>query len=274
MSLATLLQAAAIQLAALSLIMTGAWWVQRRTRNSGFVDAVWTFGLGLVGIASALAPLDGSDTTVRQMVVAIIMLAWSVRLGFHIVRRSLGRADDPRYAALIRRWGSHASVQMFILLQKQALVTLPMASAVFVAAHNPAPFGRMLDFLGLMVVILGIVGETVSDRQLQSWIEARQEKDRIFDDGLWRLSRHPNYFFEWVFWLAFPFFAVDLDGGYESGWLALVAPVCMYLLLVHITGIPPLEHHMVAKHGDAYRNYQARTRAFFPLPKQPRGEAE
>lgn len=268
MSLLTVLAVAVAQLVALSLIMAGAWVIQQRTRNSGFVDAIWTFGLGAVGIVSALAPLTASGTTTRQIVVALIMLAWSLRLGIHIMRRSRGRSDDPRYAALIRQWVSHASRQMFILLQKQALVTLPLALSILVAAHNPAPFGRVQDWLGILVIFAGIVGEGLADRQLHNWLATHKEGERICDRGLWRWSRHPNYFFEWVFWLAFPFFAIALSGGYAPGWLTLAAPVCMYWLLVHVSGIPPLEQHMVAKHGDAYRAYQARTRAFFPLPKR------
>lgn len=266
MSLGALLLAVSLLLVALSLIMAGAWLVQQRTGNSGLVDAVWTFGLGLLGIVSALVPLHDEAPTTRQIVVALIMLVWSLRLGLHIVRRSLGREDDPRYASLIRRWGSHARWQMFLLLQKQAIVTLPMALAVFVAAHNPEPFGRALDWLGIAVIVIGIVGEALADRQLRAWIVTKKEGERICDRGLWRWSRHPNYFFEWVFWLAFPFFAIDLGYEYSGGWLALAAPVCMYWLLVHVSGIPPLEEHMVEKHGDAYRDYQARTRAFVPLP--------
>lgn len=273
MSLLFVLYVVLVQLVALSMIMAFAWWIQSRTGNSGFVDAVWTFGLGLVGVVSALVPLSSADLTTRQVVIAIIMLIWSLRLGVHIVQRSMGRADDPRYAALFRQWGPHASRQMFILLQKQALVTVPMTLAVFIAAHNPAPFGQFLDWLGLLVIVAGIVGEGVADRQLRSWLATRSANERICDRGLWRWSRHPNYFFEWVFWLAFPFFAIDLSGGYSAGLLAFAAPVCMYWLLVHVSGIPPLEQHMVAKHGDAYRAYQARTSAFFPLPTRSVREA-
>jgi steroid 5-alpha reductase family enzyme len=270
MNLLTILIAILAQMVALSLIMTVAWAIQQRTHNSGFVDATWTFGLGLVGIVSALVPLGG-ETTTRQIVVAIVMLAWSLRLGLHIVRRSLARDDDPRYAALIRQWGSHARRQMFILLQKQALVTLPMAIAIFVAAHNPEPFPRPQDLLAIFVVIVGVLGERLADGQLSGWLASRKEGERICDVGLWRWSRHPNYFFEWVFWLAFPLLAISLS-GYPSGWLALGAPVCMYWLLVHVSGIPPLEQHMIAKYGNAYRAYMERTSAFFPLPPRRSGK--
>lgn len=264
MSISAVLIVGLGQWMALAAIMAAAWAIQQSTRNSGFVDATWTFGLGLVGIASALAPFPEAATTGRQMLVAALIAAWSLRLGTHILRRSFARADDPRYAALIRQWGSHARGQMFVLLQKQAIVTVPLALAIFLAAHNPAPLFRLQDYLALAVILIGISGEAVADRQLTAWMATRGDRDRICDQGLWRWSRHPNYFFEWMVWLSLPLLAIG--GGYPLGWLALAAPACIYWLLVYVSGIPPLEEHMLAKHGAAYRAYQARTAAFFPLP--------
>jgi len=267
MDLLTLLAVLVAQMVALSAIMAGGWWIQQSTRNSGFVDAVWTFGLGSVGAVSAFLPLNGG-TTPRQIIVGSIVLAWSLRLGIYILRRSVERGDDPRYAALNRQWGRYASRQMFALLQKQALVGLPMALSIFIAAHNPAPFGRMQDWLGMIVIVTGILGEALADRQLRQWMATRTDPHAVCDRGLWGWSRHPNYFFEWLFWLAFPLFAIDLTGAYPYGWLVLAAPLCMYWLLTHISGIPPLEQHMVAKYGEAYRAYQRRVSAFFPVPKR------
>lgn len=264
MSLSNLLIAVAVPWAALALIMTGAWLVQQRTGNAGYIDAVWTFGLGLVGISSALIPLAGGGApTGRQWLVAAIMLAWSLRLGIHILQRSAARGDDPRYAALIKQWGARARPEMWILLQKQALVSVPLALSIFVAAHNPAPLFRAQDVLALLLLLTAIAGEALADRQLRDFVASG--KGGICDRGLWRWSRHPNYFFEWLFWLAFPLLAIDFS-GYPIGFIALAAPLCMYWLLVYVSGIPPLEAHMVAKHGGAYRTYQARTSAFFPLP--------
>ncbi|RAI25084.1 DUF1295 domain-containing protein, partial [Rhodoplanes serenus] len=82
---------------------------------------------------------------------------------------------------------------------------------------------------------------------------------RICDDGFWGWSRHPNYFFEWLTWVGVAVIALDLSGAYWIGWLALAGPACMYWLLVHVSGIPPLEEHMEARHGAAFRAYQART---------------
>ena len=88
----------------------------------------------------------------------------------------------------------------------------------------------------------------------------------ICDVGLWGWSRHPNYFFEWFGWLAYPLLAIDLGGAYPWGFVALAGPVCMYWLLVHVSGIPPLEAHMLERRRDEFRAYQARTNAFFPAP--------
>ena len=251
---------------ALSAIMTLAWLIQQRTGNSGWVDAVWTFGLGLVGVASALAPIAQSGVQPRQMIAAAFAAIWAARLGVHIASRSAKIADDPRYADLIKGWGADARRQMFILLQKQALVSIPLAFTIFVAAHNPAPGLTIYDGLAILVMAVAILGEGLADWQLQTFKANADNKGGINDVGLWRWSRHPNYFFETFGWLAYPLLAIDLSGNYPWGWLALAGPACMYWLLVYVSGIPPLEQHMLRTRGDKFRAYQSRTNAFFPAP--------
>jgi len=268
MSFSTILFVSALQWAALALIMAGAFLVQQRTGNSGFIDAIWTFGLGFVGIASSLAPVGSGDTSTRQLLVALLILVWSARLGSHIMRRSLTRVDDPRYGALIEGWGADARRELLVLAEKQAIVTVPLALSIFLAAHNPVPLLRFQDGIAVAIVLVAIAGEGLADRQLRDFIASPVKTGRVCDRGLWAWSRHPNYFFEWTFWLAFPLLAIDLGGGYAAGWFALLAPACMYWLLVYVSGIPPLEEHMVKSYGDAYRRYQAQTSAFFPLPPQ------
>lgn len=251
--------------AALSAIMTGAWIVWHRTRNSGWVDATWTFGLGAVGCCGALKAFAVPMTT-RQLLVAGLLVLWSLRLGLHIARRTAGIADDPRYAKLLREWGGSAPLQMFWLLQKQALVSIPLAVSVILAAWNPLPVFRTQDFFAVFILIVAIAGEGVSDVQLRRFRADPANCNRICDVGLWGWSRHPNYFFEWFGWLSYPLFAINLGGHYPWGWIAIAGPVCMYWLLVHISGIPPLEEHMLQRRHDAFRSYQARTNAFFPAP--------
>jgi steroid 5-alpha reductase family enzyme len=252
---------------ALSAIMTSAWLVWRATRNSGWIDTVWTFGLGAVGCAGALTPsLFQAGLTMRQALVAGLIAAWSLRLGLHIARRTSGITDDPRYAKLARDWGASAQRQMFLLAQKQALVSIPLALSMVLAAWNPAPGLRVQDVLGLIVLMIGIGGETLADAQLRRFRADPANRNQVCDAGLWSWSRHPNYFFEWFGWLSYPLLAIAPGGSYPFGYAALLGPICMYWLLVHISGIPPLEAHMLERRHDEFRAYQARTNAFFPSP--------
>ena len=249
---------------ALSIVMAVAWVAQQRTGNSGWVDTAWTFGLAAVGIAAAMSPLASGPSEQRQMLVAVFLAAWAARLGGHIAVRTMHITDDPRYAALIRGWGADGRRQMFWLLQKQALVSIPLATSVFLAAHNPSLAWRLQDWLAVVVMLVSLSGEAMADWQLRRFARDGNGRAKVCDVGLWRYSRHPNYFFEWLGWTAYPLLAIDFSGGYAFGYLALAGPVCIYWLLVHVSGIPPLEEHMLASRGDAYRAYQGRTNAFFP----------
>jgi steroid 5-alpha reductase family enzyme len=251
---------------ALSIIMGAAWRVQKATGNTGWIDVFWTFGLGFVATVASLVPLsDTAFPTARQIMVAILIALWSLRLGWHILIRTQTIGDDPRYRQLILDWGQDADRQMFYQLQKQAGVSVVLAIAVALAAHNPAPGLNVQDGLGLMILLLGIFGEAVADRQLRRFKADPANRNSVCDSGLWHWSRHPNYFFEWICWLAYPLIAINLSGDYPYGWIAIAAPAFMYWALVYISGIPPLEAHMLRTRGDSFRSYQQRTPAFFPV---------
>jgi steroid 5-alpha reductase family enzyme len=260
------LEALAAIAVALSVLMAGAWVVQQRTGNSGWVDTIWTFSLGLVGAGSALWPVAGAAPNARQWLVAGLVAIWSLRLGAHIAIRTAGITDDPRYAAFAREWGVDSPRRMFIFLQNQGLGSIPLVFAIFVAARFPQDALRLQDYLGALILLAGIAGEALADAQLKSFREDPANQGRVCDVGLWRWSRHPNYFFEWFGWLAYP--VIALSTGYIWGWATLLAPVFMYWILVHVTGIPPLEAQMLRSRGDRYRDYQLRTSQFFPLPPQ------
>jgi steroid 5-alpha reductase family enzyme len=247
----------------LSVVMAGAWALQRATGNSGWVDAVWSFGLGLAGLVLALVP--GGPTT-RQIVVAVLIATWSVRLGLHIAQRSLKGPEDARYAALRQEWGPRFQFRIFIFLQIQAAAAALLGLSMMLAAHNPAPFPRGLDIIGIAVLVIAVAGEGVADEQLRRFKRDPANHGRLCDAGLWGWSRHPNYFFEWFGWVAYPMLAIDVSGDWYWGWLALSGPAFMYWLLVHVSGIPLLEQQMLKSRGDAFRAYQARVSPFFPLP--------
>ena len=145
-------------------------------------------------------------------------------------------------------------------------LSIPLVLSMLLAASNPVPALRVQDFVGALILVAGIVGEATADGQLRRFRADPANKGKISDTGLWSWSRHPNYFFEWFGWIAYAVIAIDLGGAYPWGWVALGGPVCMYWLLVHVSGIPPLEQHMLERHGSAFAAYQKRTSAFFPLP--------
>ncbi|MGO8908339.1 MAG: DUF1295 domain-containing protein [Bradyrhizobium sp.] len=264
------LEALAAIALSLSLLMAGAWIVQQRTGNSGWVDTIWTFSLGLVGAASALWPVAGTAPNARQWLVAASVTIWSLRLGLHIAVRTSGITDDPRYAAFAREWGVDAPRKMFVFLQNQGIGSIPLVFSIFVAAHFPAELLRPQDYLAALILLSAIAGEALADAQLKHFRQHPANQGGVCDTGLWCWSRHPNYFFEWFGWLAYPVIAISPDYGW--GWATLLAPAFMYRILVHVTGIPPLEQQMLRSRGERYRDYQSRTSLFFPLPPR-RGAA-
>ena len=260
MSIGTATLLCALELLA---IMSLAWLVQRRTGNSGWIDVAWSLGTGLAGITFALAPLDGATLGPRQFTVAGLVAAWSLRLGLHIARRSAAGIDDPRYAALRDEWGAAFALRLYLFLMIQAVVALGLAATIGLAARNPAPIG-LSDLAGAAVLILAILGEALADRQLRRFKADPARRGQVCDAGLWSWSRHPNYFFEWLCWIAYPLFA--LSGFWPWGLPALAGPALMYWALRHASGIPPLEAHMQRRYGAAFAAYAARVSVFFPIP--------
>jgi steroid 5-alpha reductase family enzyme len=257
----------AVVLVIMAVVMTAAWAAQRAAGNSGWIDVFWTFGTGAVGVLAALWPFGGSFSP-RQMLVAALVAIWALRLGTYILRRvATSREEDARYAKFKRDWGASYQTKIYGLILPQALITTIMMVSVEVAAHRPVVALDARDMLGAAILAIAIGGESLADWQLAQFKKTNTRKSAICDAGLWSWSRHPNYFFEWFGWLAYPVIAVNLSEPVTL--LTLVAPAVMFVVLRFITGVPPLEDTMLQSRGDAFRAYQTRTSAFIPLP--PKG---
>ena len=243
----------------LAAIMSAAWAVQRTTGETGWIDAVWTFGVGATGALLALLPLGGASGWRRAM-VALALALWALRLGAHIVARTRTAPDDPRYRKLIEAWGAAAPLRLFRFLQAQALVGAVLAVSVALAGHAPPAALRAQDAVGLVLFAVALAGESAADAELARFKANPANRGRICDVGLWGRSRHPNYFFEWLVWAAIAVTATE--GG--VGLLAWIAPALMYGVLRYASGVPPLEEHMARTRGEAFRAYQRRTPVFFP----------
>jgi steroid 5-alpha reductase family enzyme len=244
--------------------MAGVWAYQRAVGNGGWTDVYWSFGMGIAGVACALWPLG--ETTARQWIAGALVAAWSLRLGTHLYKRVAGAGEDPRYAAFRKDWGPDFQTRMFGFLQAQAVSGALLCLAILVAARNPEPGLVWSDVLAGLILAGGIVGEGIADSQLARFKADPGNKGKVCDAGLWGWSRHPNYFFEWVVWLAWPVMAIGPDASWAWGWLALAGPAFMAFLLIKVSGVPPLEAAMLKSRGQAYADYQARVSVFFPLP--------
>ncbi|MFN3514943.1 MAG: DUF1295 domain-containing protein [Phenylobacterium sp.] len=261
-----LILAAFMVLAMLACVMAAAWAVQAATRNGGWLDVFWTFGVGAVAAALAFAPLEALPAPLeRRLAFAVLIALWSLRLGTYLFRRTAGAPEDARYAAIRRNAGPRPQGALFGAAMAQAPAGALLVIPVGLAAHAPGPLG-WTDLAAALTLAAAIVGAGVADAQLAGFKADPRNRGKVCDRGLWRLSRHPNYVFEWLGWCAFPVAALGHGPASPWFWASLTAPALMYLLLRHVSGVPPLERSMLASRGEAYRTYQARTPIFFPIP--------
>jgi steroid 5-alpha reductase family enzyme len=246
-------------LGGMALAMALAFSLRRATGNSGWIDVTWTFAVGAVGAAISVW---ASGASLRGVVVALCALAWSARLGGHIARRTLRSGDDPRYRKLEEGWGAHAATRLFLFLQAQALVGAFLALCI--ALVGLSRFWPLRDALAAMLFFSALGGEALADAQLDRFKSDARNGARICDTGLWSRSRHPNYFFEWLTWVAAALAALDPWSSGAWSLIALAAPMLMYWTLRYASGVPPVEERMAATRGDAFQRYKAKTPEFFP----------
>lgn len=252
--------------AAASLGMIALWIVQAVRRNATIVDVAWA--AALFGAALYLGAV-GAGHPWRRAIVAGVGGVWAARLTWHLFSDRVRRRwdeEDGRYARMRAAMGRQAQVGFFVFFQVQALFVVCFAIPLAAAAWNPAPFGG-LDILGLVVGACAIGGERLADRQLAAFRRDPANAGRTCDLGLWRYSRHPNYFCEFLHWFAYVLLAV----GYGGWWFSLGGPVAMYLLIMYVTGVPHTEQQALSHRPD-YAAYQRRTNRFFPW--KPRNDHE
>ena len=243
---------------AMSAAMAGLWWYQSRKGDAGIVDVAWGLGVGLLG--TLFCWLSDQGDSHRRLLLAALVLTWSLRLSTHIAARLRRMPEDGRYQNLRQEWGVDAQKKLFGFFQLQALWSVLFALPILMAATNPSPFPRPTDWAGLALWLLAVAGESLADSQLQRFRMDPANRGQVCRIGLWRYTRHPNYFFEWLHWWVYPLLAVGAPGG----GFALAGPVVMYWFLTRVTGIPPTEAQALRSRGDAYREYQATTNSFFP----------
>jgi steroid 5-alpha reductase family enzyme len=249
-------------------MMTLLWLVSVRLRDASVVDPFWSVGFLLVTVHTAL----GTGLTPGKALLLAMVAAWAVRLFLYLLRRSRGKPEDPRYAAFRRRFGPERYwwVSFFQVFLLQGLLLVVISAPLQLAAAADAPDAvSVADLAGLALFAAGLGIEAGADAQLAAFRRARgkagaEEPKRVLDTGLWRYSRHPNYFGEALLWWGFWVASLDTP----MGWATVFAPALMTFLLVKVSGVAMLDAHMAATRPE-YAEYVRRTSAFVPRP--PRG---
>jgi steroid 5-alpha reductase family enzyme len=251
-------------------LMLLIWLLARRLHNAGIVDVAWA--AGFTPVALLYAP-TGSGMTLRRALLASMVGVWSLRLASYLyVRvRALHPREDRRYARLRSQWGAHADARMLGFFQLQALLLVLLSVPFWLICLNPRPSLAPLEWAGVVTWLLAVSGESAADRQLKRFKADPANRGAVCAVGLWRYSRHPNYFFEWLVWVAYFLMALAAP----RGWLTVYCPALMLYFLLRVTGIPLTEQLSLEAKGTAYRDYQRRTSMFVPwFPKtMPTGES-
>ncbi len=236
------------------------WWFGSKIKNYSLVDALWA---GWIGLAGLIYALFGNGTVSKRIAAGAIALIWGGRLAYHLQKRIRKHhpEEDTRYQKLREIWQGRVKSSFFWFFLAQALSVLILSLPYFLITRDSSPWGHF-ETLGLIVVIIGLAGEILSDHQMSKFKERDNRSTSVCRDGLWNYSRHPNYFFEMVIWIGLYLFAC----GSAWGWTTIFAPLSITYLLLKVTGIPPTEASALKRKGEAYREYQRTTSAFIPLP--------
>jgi steroid 5-alpha reductase family enzyme len=253
----------AVQLASLGAalgVMLGAWVASVILRDAGVADVAW--GLAFVAVAWT-AYVVGDGDPERSLLVAALVSAWGVRLAAHIAERRDG--EDRRYAAMREKHQNFALRSLWSVFGTQALIAFVISAPIQVAATDSTPTDLgVLAWLGAALCAFGIVFEAVSDFQLRSFTKEPDSSGKVMDRGLWRYSRHPNYFGEVCVWWGI--FLIALETG--SGWWTAIGPALLTFLLLRVSGVS-LTEKTISSRRPGYEDYVRRTSAFVPLP--PKG---
>lgn len=254
----------AAALTANCLIFAAAWAWCVRIRNFSPVDAIWAAAIGFTSVFFLLSENQNSKT----ITTATLIATWAARLATHLTRRIARHhpQEDSRYVKLRQHWQGRENRMFFLFFMAQAISVFLLALPFYLISADPDSSWGILHIAGAIVAVIGLVGETIADRQMTSFKSRNSDSAAVCREGLWNYSRHPNYFFESVIWIGFFLFA----SGSPWGWCAIYAPVIITVLLLKVTGIPPTEASAILRKGDAYRDYQRTTPAFFPRLRAPK----
>lgn len=234
--------------------MSLIWFWYRITNNPSVVDIGWASGLTLSG----LIYLSQSSFSIRTLTLGIALLMWGIRLGGYLwLTRIRKKHVDKRYTALSDSWTIKKPLGFFINFQLQGIFIFIVSISWYFISLNPTKNISLIDLAGLIFFIFALGLESLADLQLQQF--KKSQPGQVCNQKLWRFSRHPNCFFEWLIWCSFTLFALSSPYGV----LSIFSPLALYVIMVFIT-IPVTERESIKSRGSAYLEYQSKTPKFFP----------
>lgn len=258
----TMLWTVGIGAVALLLMMFAIWLVSVRIKNAGPVDVGWALGLAILAIWYAW---HGPGFATRKWIMAGTVTFWGLRLAIHLASRISREPEDGRYQKLRQDWqGKSVNLRFLFFFEFQALLDVFLSLPFLAVAFNEAPGLGLLEYAGIALWLVAVVGESVADAQLAAFKRDPKNRNHVCQTGLWNYSRHPNYFFEWFVWVAWAVFAL----GSPWGWAGLLCPALMLFLLLRMTGIPATEAQALRSRGEEYARYQRTTSALVPWFKK------
>ena len=245
--------------AALLLAYMTLWYlVAFKKRRLDVVDTVWGLGFVVVAWSSLL-----QHPVQRSLLIAVLVSLWGIRLAVHIWRRSQRRgSEDPRYSELSAKWqGNFWLRAYFSVFLLQGLLVWIISLPIDLEANRQINGLNWLSITGTLVWLIGFSFEAIADRQLTTFLR-QQDHPKVMQTGLWRYSRHPNYFGELVQWWGIGIIALQVS----NGWIGLIGPLTLSGLIIFVSGIPPIERRR--QKDRAYRDYQQRTSVLIPWPSR------
>lgn len=257
----TLLILACIALTSL-LFMTIVFGVSRVLRRTDIVDIAW--GLVFIVIALSAWVFGGQGTefgwNVQTITLALVVL-WGIRLAVTLLIRISHKPEDRRYVELRSHWRGNEAVNTYVrIFVTQALLAVVISAAVIVILISPMQRPDVYTLIGLTIWVIGFLFETIGDWQLKQFVANPENKGKVLATGLWRYTRHPNYFGEAAMWWGI--FVVGLS--MYVGWIGIISPVIITFLLMFVSGVPMSEAILSKRKG--WSQYAARTSKFLPLP--------
>jgi steroid 5-alpha reductase family enzyme len=239
--------------------MVATWLLSLVLKNASIVDIVW--GLGFVITSWVLAlTIDGDST--RQILLAVMVGAWGLRLGGYLAKRNIGHGEDWRYKAMRKKKGARFGlISLVTVFGLQGVLMWVVSLPVMFGNSDATPGVGPLAVIGVMVWAVGLSFEAVGDWQLAKFKKDPNNAGKVMQTGLWSLTRHPNYFGDALLWWGIGI--VGAETG--TGVVGFIGPVVMTVFLLRVSGVPMLERSLM-KRREGYAEYAARTSAFIPRP--------